>query len=120
MRKANAQLADDGYLVCAFDKAQKHRAQIFSKHSRVVAKIIYSIDFFWHRLCPKMGLTRRFYYFCTKKERKVFPRPEILGRLCYCGYDIVWEQYIHDRYVVIWQKKLPPCKDPHTLGLLLK
>ena len=120
MRKANAKLADDGYFVCAFDTAQKHRAQIFSKHSRVVAKIIYSIDFFWHRLCPKMGLTRRFYYFCTKKERKVFPRPEILGRLCYCGYDIVWEQYIHDRYVVIGQKKRPPCKDPHTYGAFIK
>lgn len=120
LRKANEKLEQDGYFVCAFDTAQKRRAQIFSKHPRFVARIIYFFDFLWHRACPKIGLTRRFYYFCNKKERKVFPRPEMLGRLYYCGFDVVCEQYIHDRYVVIGQKKRPPCRDPHTYGLFIK
>ena len=106
LRKANAKLKQDGYLVCSFDTAQKHRAQIFSKHPKFLARIIYFFDFLWHRVCPKLGLTRRFYYLCTKKVRKVFPRPEILGRLYYCGFEVVSEQYIHDRYCVIGQKKL--------------
>ena len=92
MREANAKLAEDGYFVCSFDTAQKHRALIYSKHPRFLAHIIYFFDFIWHRVCPKLGLTRRFYYFCTKKVRKVFPRPEILGRLYYCGFDVVCEQ----------------------------
>ena len=117
---SDEKLADDGYFVCSFDTAQKHRAQIYSKHRRFFAHIIYFFDFIWHRVCPKMGLTRRFYYFCTKKVRKVFPRPEILGRLYYCGFDVVCEQYVHDRYMVIGQKKRPPCRDPHTYGPFIK
>ena len=120
LRRANAKLVDDGYFVCGFDTSQKHRAQIFSKYPRFIARIVYAFDFFWHRMCPKMALTRRIYYFFNRKVRKVFPRPEILGRLYYCGFDVVCEQYIHDRYVVISQKKRPPCRDPHSYGPLVR
>lgn len=120
MRKANEKLADDGYFICSFDTAQKHRAQIYSKHPHFLANIIYFFDFLWHRVCPKLTITRGLYYFCTKKVRKVFPRPEILGRLYYCGFDVVCEQYVHDRYMVIGQKKRPPCSDPHTYGPFIK
>ena len=65
LRSANAKLRQDGYFVCGFDTSQKHRAQIFSKYPRFIAYIIYFFDFLWHRVCPKIGLTRRFYYFCT-------------------------------------------------------
>ena len=41
MRKANEKLAEDGYFVCSFDTAQKHRAQIYSKHPRFLAHILY-------------------------------------------------------------------------------
>ena len=120
LRKANEKLAQDGYFICSFDTAQKHRAQIYSAHPRFIANIVYFFDFIWHRVCPKLRLTKRFYYFCTKKVRKVFPRPEILGRLYYCGFDVVCEQYVHDRYMVIGQKKRPPCRDPHTYGPFIK
>ena len=115
-----AKLKQDGYIVCSFDTAQKRRAQIFSKYPRFFAYIIYFFDFLWHRVCPKLALTRRFYYFCTRKVRKVFPRPEILGRLYYCGFEVVSEQYIHDRYCVIGQKKREPHNEPHTYGPLIK
>ena len=120
LRKANQKLKQDGYFVCAFDTAQKRRAVIFSKYPRFVANIVYFFDFLWHRVCPKLGLTRRFYYFCTRKVKKVFPRPEVLGRLYYCGFDVVSEQYLHDHYCVISQKKRPPSTEPHTYGLLVR
>ena len=120
LRKANAKLKDDGYLVVSFDTSQKRRVQIYSKYPRFIAKIVYFFDFIWHRIFPKLGLTRRFYYLCTKKVRKVFPRPEILGRLYYCGFDVVSEQYIHDRYCVISQKKREPYKEPHSYGPIIK
>lgn len=120
LRSANAKLKQDGYFVCAFDTAQKRRAQIFSRYPSFFAYIIYFFDFLWHRVCSKIKLTRRFYYFCTKKVRKVFPRPEVLGRLYYCGFDVVSEQYIHDRYVVIAQKKREPSKEQPTYGTLIR
>ena len=120
LRKSNYKLKYDGYLVVAFDTAAKRRAQFFSKYPRFIAEFLYFNDFLWHRVCPKLALTRRFYYFCTKKVRKVFPRPEILGRLYYCGFDVVSEQYIHDRYCVIAQKKRKPSTDQHSYGALIK
>ena len=57
---------------------------------------------------------------CTRKVRKVFPRPEILGRLYYCGFDVVSEQYIHDRYCVIARKRSEPDTEHRHYGLIVK
>ena len=120
LRKSNYKLKYNGYLVVAFDTAAKRRAQFFSKYPRIIAEFLYFFDFIWHRVCPKLVLTRRFYYFCTKKVRKVFPRPEILGRLYYCGFDVVSEQYIHDRYCVIAQKRRDPAEEHRHYGPIVK
>ncbi|MBQ8958927.1 MAG: sugar transferase [Bacteroidales bacterium] len=120
LRKANGKLKQEGYLVCSFDTAQKRRVQIFSKYPKFLARIVYFFDFLWHRVSPKVGLTRRFYYFCTRKVRKVFPRPEVLGRLYYCGFEVVSEQYIHDRYCVIAQKKRQPSREQHSYGFFIR
>lgn len=120
LRKANEKLKQDGYFACAFDTAQKRRAQIFDRYPHFIASIVYFFDFIWHRIFPKLFLTRRFYYWCTKRIRKVFPRPEVLGRLYYCGFEVVSEQYIHDRYCLIAQKKRPPCTETHFYGLIIK
>jgi lipopolysaccharide/colanic/teichoic acid biosynthesis glycosyltransferase len=120
LRSANAKLKQDGYFLCAFDTSQKRRAQIFSRYPKIIAYIVYFFDFLWHRVFPKLGLTRRFYYFCTKKVKKVFPRPEVLGRLYYCGFEVVSEQYIHDRYCVIAQKKRQPSMEQHTYGMFIR
>lgn len=120
LRKTNAKLKQDGIFVCSFDTAQKRRALIFDKYPHILAKIVYFFDFLWHRICPKLRLTRRFYYMCTKKIRKVFPRPEVVGRLYYCGFDVVSEFYIHDRYCVIAKKKRPPYEEHQNYGIIIK
>ena len=120
LRKANAKLKQDGFFLCSFDTAQKRRAQIFDKHPRFIAYIVYFFDFIWHRVCPKLLLTYRFYYWRNKRNRKVFPRPEVLGRLYYCGFEVVCEQYIHDRYCVIAQKKRKPNLNPNHYGVIIK
>ena len=120
LRKCNEKLKDDGYLVVFFDTAAKHRLEIYAKYPRFIANIVYFFHFFWHRMCPKMRWTRRFYYFCNHKKKVVFPRPEVLGRLYYCGFDVVSERYVYDLYCIIAQKKRPPCAEPHTYGPIIK
>lgn len=120
LREANAKLKQNGYFVCSFDTAQKRRAQFFSKYPKFIAYTLYFFDFLWHRVCPKLLLTRRFYYICTHRIRKVFPRPEVLGRLYYCGFEVVSEIYFHDRYCVISQKEREPSKNEPFYGILIK
>lgn len=119
-RDANKKLKDGGYLVVAFDTAMKRRLQYYSKHPKWLAGILYAFDFLWHRVFPKFWLTRRFYYLCTKRVRRVLPRPEVLGRLYYCGFDVVAEQYIHDRYCVIARKRQEPNYEHRHYGFIVK
>ena len=120
LRNANWKLKDGGYLVVAFDTAMKRRLQLYTKYPKFWANFLYFFDFVWHRVFPKLRLTRWFYYLCTKKIRKVFPRPEILGRLYYCGFEVVDEQYVHDRYCVIAQKRREPDPEHRHYGLFVK
>lgn len=120
LRRANEKLKDDGYIVVFFNTAAKQRVEIYSKYPRIIADIVYFFHFVWHRMCPKMGLTRKFYYFCNRKIKKEFPRPEVLGRLYYCGFDVVSERYVYDLYCVIAQKKRTPCTEPHSYGPIIK
>ena len=120
LRSANYKLKDGGYLAVAFDTAMKRRVQFFKKYSKFWASILYFFDFMWHRMFPKLWITRRFYYLCTQRVRKVFPRPEILGRLYYCGFEVVSEQYIHDRYCVIARKRREPDTEHKRYGLIVK
>ena len=120
LRKANGKLKTGGYLVVSFDSSAKRRVEFMSKYPKAIAKVFYFFDCLWHRVCPKINLTRRLYYLCNRKQRKVFPRPEVLGRLYYCGFEVVSEQYIHDRYCVIARKTQEPCTEPHTYGPIIK
>lgn len=119
-RDANQKLKEGGYLVVAFDTAKKRRLQFYSKYPKWKANILYSFDFLWHRVFPRMSLTKRFYYHCTKEVRRVLPRPEVLGRLYYCGFDVVSEQYIHDRYCVIARKRQEPNYEHRHYGFIVK
>lgn len=120
LREANHKLKDGGYLVVPFDTAMKRRLQFYVKYSKFWANFLYFFDFIWHRVFPKFWLTRRFYYLCTKRVKRVLPRPEVLGRLYYCGFEVVSEQYIHDRYCVIARKQQEPNTEPRHYGMIVK
>ena len=120
LSEANYKLMDGGYLVVAFDTAMKRRLQFYVKYPKFWADILYFFHFIWHRVFPKFFMTRRLYYLCTKRVRRVLPRPEVLGRLYYCGFEVVSEQYIHDRYCVIARKRQEPNTEPRHYRFIVK
>ena len=120
LREANKKLKDGGYLAVAFDTALKRKLELYVKYPKFLANILFAFHFIWHRVFPKFFLTRRIYYLRTKKTRRVLPRPEVLGRLYYCGFDVVSEQYIHDRYCVIAQKRREPDETHREYRIIVK
>ncbi len=121
LAEVNRKLEYDGYFFCGFDSSDIRRARIFSNHNKLIAWPLFLIDFFWHRVCSKLTLTKKFYYWCTDKVRKVFPRTEVLGRLYYCGFEAVCEGYIHDRYYVLVRKvQSPHLAERPRHGLIIK
>lgn len=120
LRQANAKLKQDGYFVGSFDTAKIRRVRIFSKYPMPINYIVYFFDFIWHRVFPKIPILYRLYYLCTNKVRKVIPRPEMLGRLYYCGFDVVSEKAIHGRHYILAQKKREPSAEQHTNGMIVR
>jgi len=66
---------------------RKHR--ILNKYPRWFAWPYYTLDFVLKRAFPKLAATRWIYNWLTKGRNRVISKSEMLGRLVYCGFDIV-------------------------------
>lgn len=120
LRRVNAALNDGGLFVCCFDSYLKRKAKIRSKYPRIISDVVIFFDFIWNRVCPKLIGIRRFYYWFTGGTRKVFPRTEVLGRLCYCGFEVVGERYYDRTLFVVARKVGEPSKEQRHYGTVIR
>lgn len=110
----NQKLETGGYLIASFETAKKRHDKYYKAgHPRWFARLLYGFDFFWHRMCPKMRLTKKFYFCVTGKVRRALPRVEVLGRLYYCGFELYRELYVGEHYFIIAKKVKEPSTDEH-------
>jgi hypothetical protein len=105
-------LHDGGLFAIGFETLQRRRRRIRAKYPPVVATGYYVLTFAFHRVCPKLPGLKRLYFALTRGYGRPLSRAEVLGRLCYCGFDIV-DVLREERLVyVIARKARPPCTDP--------
>jgi len=69
-----------------------------------MAHAVYALEFVVHRVCPKLPWVQRVYFAVTKGRNRAISRAEVLGRLCFCGFDIVATQVINKRFYFIARK----------------
>ncbi len=106
----NEKLPDNGEFICCFRPQRFVKERIMKRYPRVINKFIYILFFFCHRLMPKLFASSRLYFDITNGRNRVFSQTEILGRLAYCGFDIVEEATVgHIIYV-----KARRASNPHT------
>lgn len=117
----NAKLQDNGLMVCCFESKSTRKKRILAKYPPVVNYLFYTIDFVFKRFIPKIFLTRRLYYDITKGKNRILSKTEVLGRLYYCGYEIVNEKKIGKlTYVTARRIKQPEPKTKKSYGPLIK
>ncbi|MBO4369817.1 MAG: sugar transferase [Paludibacteraceae bacterium] len=87
----NAILPDGGELICRFKDKSTKKKEFLAQYPRGIRWIRYAISYCWHRIFPKLFLTKRFYYDVTQGRHRILSKTEVLGRLCYNGYEIVDE-----------------------------
>ena len=116
----NALLPDGGELICRFkDKSTKKR-EFLARYPKGLNWLLYLFHYIWHRLCPKLFLTKRLYYDLTKGRHRVLSKTEMLGRLCYNGYEIVEECKYHGmRYVRARRIKNAPLRHKLRYGPII-
>ncbi len=106
-------LIPGGYLVIRAHTTATHKEWLFAKYPGYIAKYIYAADFLVHRVIPKLPFFKKIYFAVTRGKGRVISRAEILGRLHFCGFEIVDEATIDKRLCVIARKSKLPAADPN-------
>jgi len=110
----NKKLETGGFLIGSFETARKRHDLYYKKgYPHWFARLLYGIDFFWHRMCPKMKLTKKLYFLLNRNVKRALPRMEVMGRLYFCGFELYKEIYIGDFYFFIAKKVKNPSTDEH-------
>lgn len=81
----------------------------------------YSLLFVLKRVLPKLKLTKKVYLTISKGKNRVISKAEILGRLIYCGFEIVNTLETEENMYFTVQKVQQPASEPSpTYGPIIK
>ncbi|MBP5307251.1 MAG: sugar transferase [Paludibacteraceae bacterium] len=84
----NTKLPDNGKFVCCFTSQEIIKKEIYRRHSKFVARLIYFFYFIFRRVIPRMFFTHRLYFDLTNGKRRMITETEVLGRLYFCGFAV--------------------------------
>ena len=114
----NQKMAFDGIYLGCFISTESGYRRTKQNHPKLF-RLYNFFDFLWHRACPKLVLTQRFYFSIYKQVKRSYPKPEVFGRLSYCGFDILHSEVVGDFTFVVCRKKRLPSTDEHPSYKLL-
>ena len=121
LNRANESLADGGYLMCHATTAMMKKAMILGRYPRGICKVVYFFHYLWHRVCPKLGISKWFYFWVTKGRNRTYHRVEVMGRLYRAGFEVVDEGFRFGEFFVLARKvKAPIWDDEPSCGALIK
>ncbi len=118
---ANSKLSDGGIYINFVETYSLRKIRILKKYPSGINWIIYTIDFGFKRIIPKLGLTKMLYFKITQGRNRVMSKAETLGRLYSCGFEVVEEKMIDGSLYFVARKIAEPVFDSNpTYGPLIK
>lgn len=119
--KINELLPPGGVFIACCQTSLTRKQNILKKKLFPFNYFLYTFDFLWHRVMPKIKYLRTFYFNITQGKHRVFPHTEILGRLYSCGFEVCKEEVIHKLFYVAVRKTKAPYYDKQpTYGLFIR
>jgi Sugar transferases involved in lipopolysaccharide synthesis len=106
----NDKLKKDGIYVGMMEPVCYRYFKFLNEYPSFIAKFFYVLDFFWRRVCPKLHITKQLYFLLTKGRNRSISFAEGLGRLVYCGFEIVSVKEINGNVFFIARKTGDPVK----------
>jgi Sugar transferases involved in lipopolysaccharide synthesis len=107
----NEKLPDNGLFVCCFESKSTRKKRILRRMPKGINQLVYSFDYLFKRVMPKIIITRRFYYLITGGNNRIFSKAEVLGRLYCSGFKVVKEKKVCQLTYIIAQR----VKEPETI-----
>jgi hypothetical protein len=87
--QVNRKLENGGVFVGRFEPMERRYIYFRNRYPAFFARVFYVLDFFWKRMCPKLPLLKKIYFLITKGSGRVFSMAQGLGRLYYCGFEVI-------------------------------
>jgi len=117
----NSKLPIGGVFIGSGETYQLRKSRILKKYPVLLNYTIYSFDFIYRRVFPKLRLTNKIYFLLSQGKNRVLSRTEILGRLYSCGFEVIEEKNIENLMYWVAKKIKSPAFDDHpTYGLLIR
>ena len=117
----NDKLPDNGIWVCCYEPQSVTKRNILSRYPVVLGWLYYVAFFCYKRVLPKLFMTSRLYFDITEGKNRVLSKAEVLGRLCYCGFEMIDERKKGDlSYVIARRKFRPEITARRLYGILVK
>ena len=102
---AYSKLESGGLFVGNFIPLEKLKSHLRSQMPHFLYSIVLPFYFMFHRVFPKLAVTKQIYFIITRGRNRVLSKSEVLGRLAFCGYEILNEIDIEDRFYFVCKKK---------------
>ena len=110
-----------GYFVSKANTTFTHRRWFFDNYPKYFAEIFYTLHLILFRVLPKLPGVKKMYLAITDGTNRTISRGEVLGRLCFCGFEIVAESEIdYHSYFIARKVKTPSADTSPTYGPLVK
>jgi lipopolysaccharide/colanic/teichoic acid biosynthesis glycosyltransferase len=109
--EANKKIKSGGVFVGRFESIEQRRKRIYQKYHYVFVKLIYLFDFIYRRVWPKLPFFKKVYFAISKGNNRVLSRAECLGRLHFCGFELIKLQEIDNYTYFITTRIKDPSKD---------
>ena len=116
LNRANETLEDGGYLWCHARTAILKRRMIMQRYPWGVNHLVFIMHFLWHRVIPKVNMTKWFYFWVTKGRSRTYNRVEVLGRMYRAGFEVIDEEFRHGEFFVLAHKVKEPIWDDVPSG----
>ena len=94
-----------GLFIGNFIPLEKIKNHLRSQMPHFLYSIVLPFYFIFHRVFPKLAVTKQIYFIITRGRNRVLSKSEVLGRLAFCGYEILNEIDIEDRFYFVCKKK---------------
>jgi len=113
---ANHHMPDGAYICCHSMTAVLKRKLLLRKYPWVIRYIAVTWYYLWHRVCPKLALTRKLYFSITEGKDRTMSRVEIIGRMYRAGFEVVDEQFRDGEFFLTGRKISEPVNDTAPNG----
>jgi len=101
----NRRLKEGGRFIVCLETAELRKKRLHQKFPPIINSVYYCFDYLGKRVAPKLPILRNIYQFLTAGRNRVLTSVEILGRLVYCGFDIVDSSTINGLFYVVAEKQ---------------